>query len=222
MEDSTITEEQKSACYSLGLVRLTSLSNSVKLLFGGDEDVVQSWAEGVDINSSDDLNGNGVIDEADASGCAIVYADNPSNSCREGAMATYRKKVTFIKDGISYETTMIDVDIGNPNLGYTTFKKLITDNGSGKSVVLTDGICDINFNKSTYEIDGEVYFPCPVIDDGKIMNISDSLKVSYGIQNLFPVGSTTRTTIESYIENITGSPDGVITQDNLGIYLQSH
>ncbi len=44
-EDSTITEEQKLACYNLGLVRLTSLSNSVKLLFGGDEDVVQSWAE---------------------------------------------------------------------------------------------------------------------------------------------------------------------------------
>ncbi len=82
-------------------MRLTSLSNSVKLLFGGDEDVVQSWAEGVDINSSDDLNGNGVIDEADASGCAIVYASDPANSCREGSMATYRKRSPLQKMGWS-------------------------------------------------------------------------------------------------------------------------
>ncbi len=71
---------------------------------------------------------------------------------------------------------MIDVDIGNPNLGYTTFKKLITDNGSGKSVVLTDGTCDINFNKRYHmRLMERVYFPCPVIDDGQIMTIQDSL-----------------------------------------------
>jgi len=54
------------------------------------------------------------------------------------------------------------------------------------------------------------------------MNIADSLSVASGIQNLFPIGSETRETIESYIENITGSPDGTLTQDDLGIYLQSH
>jgi hypothetical protein len=218
----TLTEEQKSACYDLGLVRLTSLSNSVKLLFGGDEEIVKSWAEGVDINSSDDLNGNGVIDSADASACAIVYASNPSDSCRDGSMATYRKKVTFTKDGLSYDTTLIDVDVGNPNLGYTTFKKLITNGSSPNSAVLTDGVCDVNFNKTTNEVDGVTYFPCPVINDGVLMNIADSLSVASGIQNLFPIGSETRETIESYIENITGSPDGTLTQDDLGIYLQSH
>jgi len=221
-DTTTLTEEQKLACYNLGLVRLTSLSNSVKLLFGGDEEIVKSWAEGVDINSSDDLNGNGVIDSADASACAIVYASNPANVCRDGSMATYRKKVTFIKDGLSYNTTLIDVDIGNPNLGYTTFKKLVTNGATPNSAILTDGVCDINFNRTTDEPDGVTYFPCPVINNGVLMNIADSLGIASNIQNLFPTGSETRDTIESYIKNITGSPDGVITQDKLGIYLQSH
>jgi hypothetical protein len=216
---TTLTEEQKSACYNLGLVRLTSLSNGVKLLFGGDADITKKWADGVDINSSDDLSGNGVVDEADASACTIVYASDPSNPCREGSMATYRKRVTFTTpSGTEYNATLIDVDIGNPNLGYTTHKKLVGDG----SALLTDGVCDVNFNKTTNQIDGVNYFPCPVINGGDMMSISDSLNSASNVQSLFPNGSETRTTIESYVENITGSKDGVITQDNLGVYLQSH
>ncbi len=107
-------------------------------------------------------------------------------------------------------------------MGYRTFKKLVTNGEESNSAILTDGVCDINFNKTTAEIDGVTYFPCPVVDDGEIMNIADSLTITAGIQELFPAESETRATIESYINNITGSPDGVITQDNLGTYLQSH
>ncbi len=217
-----LTTEQKSSCFNLGLVRLTSLSNSVKLLFGGDKDIVQKWADGVEINSTDDLNGNSVIDSSDASACAIVYASNPNNSCRDGSMATYRKRVTFIKSGVEYNTTLIDVDVGSSVHGYNTFKRLVTNRSSNNSAILTNGVCDKNFNITTSSIDGVNYFPCPVIKDGKLMNISDSLSKSSNIQNLFPAGSETKTTIESYVENITGSKDGVINQDNLSTYLQSH
>ena len=54
-DTSNLTTVQKDSCYNLGLVRLTSLTNGVKLLFGGESTTVKKWAEGVDVNSSDDL-----------------------------------------------------------------------------------------------------------------------------------------------------------------------
>jgi len=220
---SSLTVEQQSSCFNLGLVKLTSLSNSVKLLFGGDETIVKKWADGVDINSSDDLNGNGVVDEADASACAIVYASNPTDNCKDGSMATYRKRVTFSKLGITYKTTLIDVDVGSSTLGYKTFNKLVTNNSSGdNSALLTDGVCDVNFNKTSNSIDGVTYFPCPVLNSGALMNISDALSNSANVQRLFPLGDDTRTTVDNYIVNITGSKNGVINQSNLSTYLQSH
>ena len=221
-DTDSLTEEQKSSCFNLGLVKLTSLSNSVKLLFGGDKEVIKKWADGVETNSTDDLNGNSVIDGSDASACAIVYASNPNDNCRDGSMATYRKKVTFTKDGINYNTTLIDVDVGSSKLGYKTFKRLVTNKSSNNSAILTDGVCDINFNKTTNSIDGVTYFPCPVINNRALMNIADSLASASGVQSLFPTGSETRVTIDSYIKNITGSKNGVIDQNNLSTYLQSH
>ena len=218
----SLTEEQKSSCFNLGLVRLTSLSNDVKLLFGGDEQTIKKWADGVETNSTDDLNGNSVVDSSDASACAIVYASNPNNNCRDGSMATYRKRVTFTLSGVTYNTTLIDVDVGSSKLGYNTFNKLVTNKSSNNSAILTDGVCDINFNKTTNSIDGATYFPCPVINNGALMNISDSLAGASNVQSLFPTGSETRITIDSYIKNITGSKNGVIEQNNLSTYLQSH
>jgi hypothetical protein len=221
-DTSGLTTEQESSCFNLGLVRLTSLSNSVKLLFGGDEDVVKKWADGVEINSTDDLNGNSVIDSSDASACAIVYANNSSDNCRDGSMATYRKRVIFTKSGVEYNTTLIDIDVGSTTYGYNTFNKLVTNKNSNNSVILTDGVCDINFNKSSSSIDGVTYFPCPVLNNGALINIADSLSNASNIQALFPAGSESKTTIENYLNNITGSKDGVIDQTNLSTYLQSH
>lgn len=222
--DTNLTKEQKDSCFNLGLVKLTYLSNSVKMLFNSDEDLVKNWANGVDINSTDDLNGNSVPDKSDSSSCAIVYANNPMDNCRDGSMATYRKKVTFKRLGKEYNLTMIDVDVGNSALGFNTFNELVTHKDNNNSAILTDGICDLDFNKTTtHNVDGVTYFPCPVIDkNGTIMNIADSLTNASNIQNLFPSGSDTKTTAENYIKNITGSKDGVIDQNNLSTYLQSH
>ena len=222
--DTNLTKEQKDSCFNLGLVKLTYLSNSVKMLFHNDEELVKNWANGVDINSTDDLNGNGVPDKSDSSACAIVYANNPMDNCRDGSMATYRKRVTFNRLGKEYNLTMIDVDVGNSALGFKTFNELVTHKDNNNSAILTDGICDLNFNKSTtHDIDGVTYLTCPVIDkNGTIMNIADSLTNTSNIQNLFPSGSDSKTTAENYIKNITGSKDGVIDQNNLSTYLQSH
>ncbi len=222
--DSTLlSDEQEASCFNLGLVRLTSLSNSVKLLFGGESQTVKKWAEGVDINSSEDLNGNGILDSADASACAIVYANNPNDNCREGSMFTYRGKVLFNKSGVEHKSTLIEVDVGSAEHGYSTFYKLITNKSTDNSPLLTNGVCDKNFNITTQNADGSNYFPCPIVDEsGVLMNIKESLALSANIQNLFPTGSETKTTTEGYINNITGSKEGVITQNDLSNYLQRH
>jgi len=45
------------------------------------------------------LNGNGVMMNLMPPGCPIVYASDPANSCREGSMATYRKRSPLTKMG---------------------------------------------------------------------------------------------------------------------------
>ncbi|MCH9741048.1 MAG: cadherin repeat domain-containing protein [Epsilonproteobacteria bacterium] len=220
-DTSGLTDEQKSSCFNLGLVRLTSLSNSVKLLFGGDEEVVEKWAEGVETNSSEDLNGNGVIDSSDAAACTIVYANNPDESCKSGTTHTYRGKVTFTKSGVDYNTTFIEVDVGSSEHGYETFYKLVTNKANNNSPLLTNGVCDKNFNLTTNSVDGVNYFPCPMLDSsGEPMGLKESLEVGANIQGLFPDGSETKTTTENYIKNITGSSNGTIGLDNLSDYLQ--
>ena len=222
-DTTDLTEEQKASCFNLGLIRLTTLSNSVKLLFGGDEELVKNWADGVDINSSDDLNGNSVADGSDASACAIVYANNPQDNCRDGSMFTYRGRVSFNRLGVIHNTTLLEIDVGSTTHGFSSFYKLTTNNQSNNSVVLTNGVCDKNLNMTTNSIDGVEYFPCPTFDkDGALMTIADSLALSANVQGLFPNGSDTRDTANGYIQNITGSADGVIDQNNLSNYLQRH
>jgi len=50
---------------------------------------------------------------------------------------------------VEYNTTLIDVDVGNPNWGIEPFKKLVTNGEESNSAILTDGVCDINFNETT-------------------------------------------------------------------------
>lgn len=220
-DTNQLTEEQQSSCFNLGLVRLTSLSNSVKLLFGGESAVVEKWASGVETNSSDDLNGNGVTDEADASACAIVYANNPNDSCRDGSIHTYRGKVVFSKSGVDYNTTLIEVDVGSPVYGYNTFYKLTTNKSNNNSPLLTNGVCNRSFGISSGEADGTTYFPCPTLDsDANLMGLKEHLEVGADIQSLFPDGSETKETTENYIKVITGNPNGTVGLDNLSDYLQ--
>jgi hypothetical protein len=218
-----LTDEQKASCFNLGLVRLTALCNSVKLLFGGEEELVRAWADGVDINSSDDLNGNTVVDGTDASACAIVYANDPTDNCRDGSMFTYRGKVSFNRFGTEHNTTLLNIDVGSTTHGFHNFYKLTTNRANNNSVVLTNGVCDRNLNMTTNSIDGRDYFPCPTFNnDGTIMTIADSLTLSTNVQELFPDGSDTENTANGYIQNITGAEDGVIDQNNLSDYLQRH
>jgi hypothetical protein len=218
-----LTDEQRASCFNLGLVRLTTLSNSVKLLFGGDEELVREWADGVDINSSDDLNGNSVVDGTDASACAIVYANNPADNCRDGSMFTYRGRVSFNRFGVEHNTTLLEIDVGSTTHGFNSFYKLTTNRTTNNSVVLTNGVCDRNLNMTTNSIDGVDYFPCPTFNNnGTIMTIEASLDTSANIQGLFPTGSDTRNTVNGYIRNLTGSVDGTINQNNLSNYLQRH
>ena len=218
-----LTQIQKDSCYNLGLVRLTSLTNSVKLLFGGDSSTVEKWAEGVDINSSDDLNGNGVLDNSEASACAVVYANNPNDNCQNGTIYSYRGGVQFNNQGREYNLTMIEVDVGNATNGYHNFYQFISSNSNNNTPILTSGVCDRNFNKTTSTIDGVNYFPCPALNSSNnIMGIKEQIESVANIQSLFPDGDETKTTIESYLTNITGSSSGTIGLDNLSTYLRTH
>jgi len=218
-----LTQIQKDSCYNLGLVRLTSLTNSVKLLFGGDSSTVEKWAEGVDINSSDDLNGNGVLDDSEASACAIVYANNPNDNCQNGTIYSYRGGVQFNNQGREYNLTMIEVDVGNATNGYHNFYQFISSNPNNNTPILTSGVCDRSFNRTTATIDGINYFPCPALNSSNdIMGIKEQIEGVANIQSLFPDGDETKTTIESYLTNITGSSSGTIGLDNLSTYLRTH
>ena len=218
---SGLSQLEKEGCVSLGLIRLTALSNSIKLLFGGDSTTVSQWANGVDVNSSDDLNGNGVIDEADASACAILYASNPSKSCREGSSYSYRGKVTFSSATQDYNLTLIEVDVGSAVHGYNTFYKLITNKVNNNSPILTSGICSTSFIVSTNVSDGVTLYPCPALDSSKLlMELKSNLELGANIQALFPSGSDTKANVESYIKSITGSKNGTVGLENLSDYLQ--
>ena len=220
---ATLTQLQQDSCYNLGLVRLTSLTNSVKLLFGGDSTTVQKWANGVDVNSSDDLNGNGVLDASEASACAIVYASNPNDNCQNGTIYAYRGGVSFNKNGTESNLTLIEVDVGNSSNGYQSFYQLISSNPNNNTPILTNGVCDKNFNPTTAVADGITYFPCPAINSvGATMGIKESLENVANIQALFPTGDDTKTTLENYVNNITGNANGTIGLDNLSTYLRTH
>ena len=220
---STLNVTQKDACYNLGLVRLTSLTNSVKLLFGGDSDTVQKWAKGVDVNSSDDLNGNGVLDTSEASACAVVYANNPNDNCKNGTIYSYRGGVQFTSGSRTYKLTMIEVDVGSISNGYHNFFQFISSNPNNNTPILTSGVCNKTFNRTTqHPIDGINYFPCPTLNsNGNIMGIKEQIEGVADIQSLFS-GGKTKTTVEGYLTNITGSSDGTIGLDNLSTYLRTH
>ena len=221
---TTITQIQKDSCYNLGLVRLTSLTNSVKLLFGGDSSTVEKWAEGVDVNSSDDLNGNGVLDTSEASACAVVYANNPDDQCQSGTIYSYRGGVEFNNNGNEYNLTLIEVDVGNSTNGYHNFYQFVSSNPNNNTPILTSGVCDRNFNRTTTNsVDGVNYFPCPASDSsGEVMGIKEQIEGVANIQSLFPDGDETKNTIQSYLTNITGSSNGTIGLDNLSTYLRTH
>jgi len=216
-----LTEVEKNSCYNLGLVRLSSLTNSVKLLFGGEEETVQKWASGVQPNSADDFNGNGVLDNAEASACAIIYASNSQDNCQNGTLASYKGKVTFNKNGKSHDLTLIEVDVGNASNGYQSFYQFVSRDTNNRTPILTSGTCDVNFNVSAGSPNGTSLFPCPTLDKaGEVMGIKQNLEQAANVQDLFPDGDQTKTTIESYLSNITGSSDGTIGLDNLSTYLK--
>ena len=220
---TTLTQIEKDSCYNLGLVRLTSLTNSVKLLFGGNSNTVEKWAEGVEGNSSDDLNGNGVLDASEASACAIVYANNSGNSCQASTSYSYRGGVTFSNATNSHNFSLLEVDVGNATNGYQSFYQLVTTKSNNNTPVLTNGVCDKSFNKTTQPADGVTYFPCPTVDaSGTPMGIKQSLESVANIQSLFPDGDETKGTLNSYITNITGDANGTIGLDNLSTYLRAN
>lgn len=219
----TLTQLQQDSCYNLGLVRLTSLTNSVKLLFGGDDNTVSQWAIGVEENSSNDLNGNTVLDNSEAAACAVVYANNPNDNCQNGTFYAYKGGVTFNKNGNEHKLSLIEIDVGNPTNGYHSFYQLISSNTNNNTPILTSGVCDVNFKQTTNLANGTSLFPCPVFNsNGDIMGIKQSLEQVANIQALFPNGDDTKTTIENYLQNITGDSNGTIGLDNLSTYLRTN
>ena len=164
-----------------------------------------------------------VLDASDASACAIVYANNPNDNCKDGTIYSYRGGLQFNNQGREYNLTLIEVDVGNSNNGYQSFYQLISSNPNNNTPILTSGICDKNFNKTSQKADGIDYFPCPSRDEnGDIMGIKEQLEGVANIQALFPDGDETKTTVENYLTNITGSSSGTIGLDNLSIYLRTH
>ncbi|CAA6819002.1 MAG: Unknown protein, partial [uncultured Sulfurovum sp.] len=113
-------------------------------------------------------------------------------------------------------------DVGNSTNGYQSFYQFISSNANNNTPILTSGTCTKTFTKTSQLADGINYFPCPTLDsNAEVMGIKQSLENVANIQNLFPNGNETKTTIENYLTNITGSKSGTIGLDNLSVYLRT-
>ncbi len=115
---------------------------------------------------SEDVNKNGVIDEADALICAYNYSQNNScDSIPNTSVST--KDITIIKDGKEHQFKLLKITVDKNTeqcSGYSKrmFYKLYSK--EKRKIVITDGYCDSNYNTCN-EPDENSCFPCPVINE---------------------------------------------------------
>jgi len=149
-----LTDIERDACFYRGLVE--AARSSISLAFTLDN--VNSW---LNPGQCEDLNGNLIGDNGDIEACSIEYAVN--NSCTiSGVNYTSFGNVTF-NDGITYESVRFTVKSTDPNCSDNETYKLIYRSGAVKTVVLTEGYCDTNYNSCSAP-DGTNCLPCPVLD----------------------------------------------------------
>ncbi len=151
-----LTDIQKDACFYRGLVEAAKSSISLAFTLGN----IESW---LNPGTCDDLNNNKVGDNGEIEACALEYAVN--NTCNISAVGGNFQtfgNVTF-SDGITYESIKVTIPSNNPSCSNNEEYKLIFRSNTLKSVVMTEGYCDVNYNQCQNP-DGVTCLPCPVLD----------------------------------------------------------
>ncbi len=149
----SLTDIQKDACFYRGLVE--AARSSISLAFTLEN--VNSW---LNPGQCEDLNKNSTGDNGDIEACAIEYALN--NSCTVSGVNYQSLSNPTFSDGYRYESVKFYINSTDPNCSDKESYKLIY-RGTIKTVVLTEGYCDENYNSCSTP-DGINCFPCPVLD----------------------------------------------------------
>ncbi|WP_457641167.1 hypothetical protein [Persephonella sp.] len=215
---------EKDACFYRGLVE--SARSSISLAFTLEN--IGSWLD-PDPKTCEDINGNSVGDNGDIEACALEYAVNNTCTISGVNLQSMNNNVTFT-GGFSYESVKIIVNSTTSGCSNKESYKLIYRSGNIKTVVLTEGYCDTDYNPCSSP-DGTTCLPCPVLDangnpytvEGTILdaieNAADLMTEIVG-----DVNADVQQAIDDFRNEVCAAADGDLTTcttEDLAQYLLS-
>ncbi len=217
---TSLTDIQKDACFYRGIVDATKAATATGLIVGD----IDSWLNPQ--GCTDDANNDNISDGAQATACAIVYAENSATDCGDSDtttnLASQGNVIFNTSTGqVTLELTEITIGPAGPCTTSNTFYNLITNNGE---VVVTDGTCDTNLNPCTGTPSGGCY-PCPVFDpNGQPYTVVNTVVDAIGssadaLTALLPQNSDVSQSIQDFLTEVCGN-DGTCTQSDIETYLQ--
>ncbi len=222
----------KDSCFYTGLMQVSQTANSIDLIFGGSDEV-DKWQDSSLLTPQDDKNKNNQADSVDAATDAIDYAlgKEPEVKGLSDGYITRDTTIgdkTFTKDGNDFTFELIKITVGSEEMGDNVYYKLITNDQTPNSPVVTEGVCKLDF--TYYEADdttiGVNYFPCPIIDGNQTMNVNDQLvyAVNNGLENIINVAKSDKDDVSKstreYKDDLDADKDGEITLEEISEYLK--
>jgi len=209
---------KRDACFYKGIVDVaTAAVGLVKIV-----NDVNDWLNPQ--GCSEDANGNNVGDEADASACAIEYKANGSCTVSGASLTSINSNLTFTdsqNNSYSFELVRIDISGGSGCTNTNTFYRLI-DNSSG-TMAVTEGYCDTNFNSCSPLDPNNGCYPCPVVDNGNVLDITESIvntiESSQQIITSLVQGTDAEQAVNDFITEACGA-DQNCTESEIASYLQ--
>lgn len=173
--------------------------------------------------ASCDINGNSVLDEGDATSCALIAANNLSGlsalTCN-GASYTNTGDISITGKSGSYRGVTVTVTGTATASCPTTFKKLLYKSGSNYWMATTES--------GTACTDGTNPWPCPIEQNGAALDLVTTLQASIN-SAVTSMGSalpgTTGADVQKSINEIQTQAcgtDSVCTSAEVATYLQTY
>ena len=213
-----VEDIKRDACFYKGVISATTAATAIATVVGN----VESWLNPQ--GCVDDANGNGVGDKADATACAIEYAVNGSCTIGGASLSSLTSNLQFTDQQANihtFELVRIDISGGTGCSNQNTFYRLI-DSSSG-TVAVTEGYCDTYFNPCSSADPNNSCYPCPVIADGNVLDIVDTvtntIKTSQDVITDLVQGTDVEQAVNDFINEVCGT-DQICTQKDIAQYLQ--
>lgn len=229
---------QKDACFYTGILDLQAATTSLALLIGGEEEdiaqAIQDWIDGTTgtktLSCQKDVNQDKVTDEAQASACAIEYAN--SGVCIDTTDTDYTvtgpKALIFTKGSINYNYNAILITISASSPCTTNNNSIRLIDSVVNSPALTERFCQTDFSSCSnvvYNLNTNTCWPCPVVkDEGGSYTVNEMVvdTINSGMDNilaLLPAGQQldVQEAVEKFKQEVCGS--STCTQQQIANYL---